>query len=124
MFNEVKWERYKPLNQIDIEDLKTLDALIKLIFPTAKVDYVSNHAKLKLKIGVITLTDGLKVECYPLLDLLIYRMAPMLFSNNHYYINSYRKTAIVPAGNPVQKLAGMVKSYNRLRRTNTPLSGR
>jgi len=114
MFNDVKWGRYKPLNSITREDLSILDSLLRVVFPTASVDFDSEHAKLKLRIGVITLVDGLKVECYPLIDLVVWRLAPMLLGNNHWYLNAFKKQVLRNTNNQMlTDLAHMTIKYYR-----------
>lgn len=112
MFNDIKWGHYKPLNNVSKDDLQLLDKLVKTQFPTLSVDYTSDHAKLKLKVGVITLVDGMRVECYPFLDFVVYRLAPVLFSNNMRYMNAFKKSCLYGEG-PLTLLSNMYQGYMR-----------
>lgn len=111
MFKKLKWGAYAPLMPSKDLDLETLQKLITLCFPTSKIDKDSLKAKELLKARVITIVDGQHSEVLSYDDLIYHKLPYVLFSNNFYFVRSYRR-ALLQAAKPIDCLKGMVVRYH------------
>jgi hypothetical protein len=118
MFSEVK-SIYTNNIVIKLNDnrLEVLDKLVALCNEDWNVDR-SSRAKKLLKEGIVTIKDGYRTERYPYLELVLYRMPPILLSNNKWFMRSFKR-AIASVDDPLEYLAAIVVRYHQNFKHNT-----
>lgn len=109
MLSKTSFPKTWPVVEYDW-DMQLLNTLVELAFEGRTKVAQDYEAKELLKHGVVTLTDGVDRETFTL-QLFVYTRLPyILFSNNRWYINAWRKSCIYH-NKPVYHLYGMVRRY-------------
>lgn len=114
MFNKLVYIAYTvPKSYTDSEfKMKVIDKLVQLCDPRWSVDRSFQYKKF-LEAGIITITDGRQIEQHAASDLVLYKLPPVLFSNNKYFTGSYRKCCGA-TDDPLQLLIRMVQQYYKV----------
>lgn len=112
MFSTIKytsWYGTQPDLRLEGLNLEILEKLIALCDSTWLMDR-SAESKSLMKLGIVTLRKGYRIERYPLLELLFFKMPPVLFSNHKYKCTTFRREGIRHE-RPLQFLYALVKQY-------------
>lgn len=113
MFKNINCEATKELNTLSMSRrVCYVSQMLKLLGNDWVVDTTSERSKRLLKCEVITLTNGVNVEEYVYLELVLYRLPPMLFSNNCRFLTPFRRSVLASSSrDPLLLLGRMVERY-------------
>lgn len=116
MFSTVKYKGYNgqvPNLDLKGDNLKMLRHMIKLCNEAWELDE-SPGAKALMALGVITIRSGYRKERYSLLEALLYKMPPILFSNSKWFLKNLGGYLANPHNNPIRYLYGRVYHYYKV----------